>query len=504
MFKPSIYQTALFDEIQTKSTNILVQAVAGSGKTTSMIKCLDFIDTANKSVLMVAFNKDIAAELAQRAGNLATCKTFNSVGHGILSSKLGVKIELSNYKKLDIAKIEIEKYLSEVTNLSEDEQNLFRRDGKSIIAKLVGFAQKFNVHPDDNALSDWEFLIERFGIPITSTTLLHYVAIARNTLKTCFNVAFEKGRIDFDDQIYIPAIMKYESFKYDYIFVDESQDCSPSKIELLSHLIKPSGRIVAVGDRQQCIYSFAGSCSDSMDILKDKFNMAELPLSVSYRCGKRIVQEAQVFTKLIEPFENAQIGSVREVNLKPKELPSVVAGDVVLCRCNAPLVALAWRLFRNGTPIKILGKDIGKSLIKLIENMRAVSVPDLESKLKLHLAEKSEQFKADDKEYLIQGIEDDVYSIISIIRNSGNTTIRDIIKQIEERFDDSNDDSKVVLSSIHRSKGKEFNRVWLLNPKLIPIKYATKDWELEQEDNLMYVAITRAKEELIYLSMWLD
>ena len=57
----------------------------------------------------------------------------------------------------------------------------------------------------------------------------------------------------------------------------------------------------------------------------------------------------------------------------------------------------------------------------------------------------------------------------------------------------------IRLSTIHKVKGLEANRVWFYLPELVPHPNAVSDWELKQEENLKYVAITRAKNELYYV-----
>jgi len=57
----------------------------------------------------------------------------------------------------------------------------------------------------------------------------------------------------------------------------------------------------------------------------------------------------------------------------------------------------------------------------------------------------------------------------------------------------------IILSTIHKAKGLENDRIFFLAPELIPSKYATQPWQYEQEQNLFYVAVTRAKHELIYV-----
>jgi hypothetical protein len=75
----------------------------------------------------------------------------------------------------------------------------------------------------------------------------------------------------------------------------------------------------------------------------------------------------------------------------------------------------------------------------------------------------------------------------------------DVIKKIEKIF--SNEKKQgICLSNIHKSKGLESERVFILHPELMPSKQATLSWQLEQESNLMYVAYTRAKKTLGFIT----
>ena len=63
----------------------------------------------------------------------------------------------------------------------------------------------------------------------------------------------------------------------------------------------------------------------------------------------------------------------------------------------------------------------------------------------------------------------------------------------------SDDIEGIMLSTIHKSKGLENERIFFICPELIPSRFATTEWMFEQEKNLYYVAVTRAKTELIYV-----
>jgi superfamily I DNA/RNA helicase len=128
--------------------------------------------------------------------------------------------------------------------------------------------------------------------------------------------------------------------------------------------------------------------------------------------------------------------------------------------------------------------------------MRMNSLQDLITKLteykfkeiaKLHAAEKNTQ---------AQSLEDKVDTILAL--TDGIDTIVELEDRIETIFSD--DVVGVVFSSVHRAKGLEAEKVFLLHPELMPHKMAKKDWEMEQERNIEYVALTRTLSELIYVS----
>jgi len=70
---------------------------------------------------------------------------------------------------------------------------------------------------------------------------------------------------------------------------------------------------------------------------------------------------------------------------------------------------------------------------------------------------------------------------------------------IDALFSDNRDGSVLTLATVHKSKGLEWDRVFILDPKLMPSKYARQQWQLDQETNIHYVAITRARQELYYI-----
>src|SRR5262249_111803 len=115
-------------------------------------------------------------------------------------------------------------------------------------------------------------------------------ALIDGLLALSIRTAYE-GLIDFNDQIYMPALFGGSFPRFSVTMVDEDQDLSPTNLPLLSKL--RGCRFITVGDPYQSIYQFRGAMQDSMDRGAAEYTMTVLPLSVSFRCPQAIVKNAQ-------------------------------------------------------------------------------------------------------------------------------------------------------------------------------------------------------------------
>lgn len=312
--------------------------------------------------------------------------------------------------------------------------------------------------------------------------------------------------IDFDDMVYLPVFHKVRFWGYKWIFVDEAQDTNPARRALVRALLAPGGRVVAVGDRHQAIYGFTGADADSLDLIRKDFNACELPLTTTYRCPKSVVSFAQQWVSHIEAHESAPDGIVRQIEgvdlLKQNNLTK---GTAILCRNTKPLVRLAFWLIRNRIPCRVEGRDIGVSLVKLATRWsRTKTLDELDHALDEYLDREKTKLLAKKEELKAQAVEDRVDTLRVIIedcQSQGKDSVEAVVEEIEKLF---GDDIKnlLVLSTIHKSKGREWKTVyWLDRAGTLPSKYARQDWQIEQERNLMYVAATRAISELIEIEV---
>jgi superfamily I DNA/RNA helicase len=259
-----------------------------------------------------------------------------------------------------------------------------------------------------------------------------------------------------------------------------------------------SGRICVVGDDRQAIYSFRGAASGGLDMMKSKLNAVEMGLTTTYRCPKKVVALAQVMVPDYKVADSAPEGIVDDAN-EAALIESVQVGDAVLSRTNAPLMPLCLQLLRKGVAARIEGRDLGKALVGLVRKMKGRSVPDFIGKVERWGDKmKSRARKSKNAEEKISGIEDQVLTLVAVAE--GAASVFEIEKRILDIFQDSDKCPKpaVVFSSVHKAKGLEWDRVfileWTFHKKMGRQMQAVQSLE---EQNIRYVAITRAKNHLV-------
>lgn len=466
----SKYQKAIFEEIENGTGHIVIEAVAGSGKTFSVVQAAKLV---HGDVGFVAFNKHIATELAEK---LPECdvRTLHSLGMRAVTLAYGsVQVDTSKIYKLLKPKLERFEW-KEANQMSNAAQ------------KIIGLLKGNLLEPSPKNIRDLMFY---HGIECPREWKFFSELIAQTLMTANFNTK----KISFDDMVCMPVEDDLPCHKYDVLFVDEAQDLNPAQLELILKSIKPDGRIIAVGDRKQSIYGFRGADADSIPKIIERLNAKVLPLSITYRCPTKVVDIAKRIVPDIQAAPEAIEGEVKTIE-EWQLLDEITTGDLALCRYNAPLVAPAFHLIKNGIKAIIKGKDIGKNLIKIIKDLKARDIENLEYKLKQWTL--TEVNKAEKRNQNPQMIIDKTNCIYSFL-DGDIKSIEELIRHIESIFSDGK--GEVTFSSIHKAKGLEADNVFIIQPELMPCRYATQEWEKVQEENIWYVAVTRAKKKLIYV-----
>lgn len=484
-FKPSEYQKKIFDFVEKDRRSGIITAVAGSGKTTTIVESLKLIPR-NKYVLFLAFNKSIAEELKKRVPAHVKAGTFHSVGYGVLR-KAFPKFQLDQKKTWKLIR----------ENLVEADQELYG----SFINKVVGLAKGAGIGyliPDDQA--SWFNLVDHYDVYLDSedADLQKAIELARGILKKSIETLPEV--IDFDDMLYGPLVKNLRFWQNDFVFIDEAQDTNPVQVALLKRMLKPGGRLIAVGDPHQAIYGFRGADSDAMNRISEEFACVQLPLSVSYRCPQSVVEAAQAFVSHIESHPDAPVGVVGQARIEGKLKDFYRSSDSILCRTTAPLIDYVYQLIREQVPCRVMGREIGQGLVALVKKMKAKNIDTLITRLEAYKEREIAQYVSKGQEEKCQVIEDKVESLLTVVRNlpENNRTVAELTRSIEALFTD-NGAGVLTLATVHKSKGLEWDRVFILERDKMPSKWARKSWQYQQEINLIYVAYTRSKKELYFL-----
>lgn len=497
-YEPSQYQKAIFDYIQHEKGNLVVEAAAGSGKTYTLVKALSLIPQ-DKRVLMTAFNKDIVKELTKKVKEFPNVevRTLHGLGMILTTRGLGIggmKPEAYKYTQLiynhwqDLSKTNINK-------LSRNARKSFVENTK----KLVDFGRFYLA----TTRSEMIELMTKYDIPCVADEVdvaLKVMAIGGKNLDS----------IDYTDMIWMPHIydLHLEECEYDFIMVDECQDLNVAERNLVLRCLKKGGRLIAVGDSNQCIYGFSGSDPDSFRAIQSIPNTVSMPLSISYRCPESVVKFAQNLVPSIEAKQGAEEGVI----LDCVSLDDVHDGDMVLCRNNAPLLQVYCKLLEQGKRAYIRGSDVGKNLQNIVigthkdylyTNLKRDGVfirlyEDLFNSRKAIMERYGISQEDAMKHETIQAKLDMIRALE--VLGADLTTTEELTKKIEDIFPKNDKGEGIMLSTVHKAKGLEADNVFIACASLMPSKSALDEWQVQQERNLMYVAYTRAKKVLGFLN----
>lgn len=322
------------------------------------------------------------------------------------------------------------------------------------------------------------------------------------------NPAEMTGKIDFNDQIFLPVANGLNpKWIYDLAIIDEAQDLNPcQQVAVLKHV----KRVLMIGDEKQAIYGFAGADTESMNTMQGRLletgSVEQMDLTVTRRCGKAIVEAVKHIVPDFEAHQGNSLGEV--INLELEEVMNDLARighkDMVLCRVNAPLTALAFTMLKAGRKCHIQGREFADQIKVFIKSSGATSVNQMLEWLDTTEEQQRQRLARRNNPDLIVALEDKCACVR--VFAEGSIELEDVYQNIDKvfatKFDENGNEvgEGTKLTSIHRAKGLESNTVFLLRPDLLPHPMAKKGWAKEQEANLEYVAKTRAINTLVYVN----
>jgi DNA helicase II / ATP-dependent DNA helicase PcrA len=523
-YQPSHYQKAVFDWMKQGTGNAVIVGVAGCGKTTTIVEALKLIPPTDR-VLLLAFNRHIRLALQERVPKHVDVETFNSFGWKIYRENVrGVK--MTGTKELPDKDRQL---LIQLIN-PEQEAERYSRLKRPVLA-LVSLLKAMG----ECSIDRWSELAVEYGVDMTNVKTEDKF---EDVLVDVFRKSMHRvNEATFDDQLYQPIIRAWRLPRYDWVMIDEAQDCSPINIAYVKGLVGNGARAILVGDPDQSIYLFRGAHPDAMGTMADDLAATSLPLSICYRCPDAVLEAARDEVPRIEgPSPNPRGEGICDWIETPDFESQVKAGDLVLCRMTHPLIKRCLIQWGRGKKAFVKGRNLSDEPIALIEkvhsrptalrdqyrriqtdirhykgmmemdpSMANLPVPigpsDIDeflSDLSEHVKEQTARLEKKGLDELADQLSDRHMGITNLAE--GCTHVLQIIIKMEAMFTDSDDENAIWFMTGHRAKGLEKDRVWILRPDLCPSKKAKTPAAQKQERNLMYVMKTRAMQALYFVT----
>ncbi|MEO0733466.1 MAG: ATP-dependent helicase, partial [Bacteroidota bacterium] len=537
-------QEAIFAFVRDGQGHGIIDAVAGAGKTTTIMECARFA-AAPSQVLFCAFNASIAREIGarfrERGMPEVAVKTIHALGYQILrdNGDPSRRLDLKEYKYRTLYRSEevqkaLQPHLHDLIRLhgyhpgakdGEGRQNfavrnlLFRTE-----RRLLDINQKHRSLLNGPTPEAFAELVSHYGIfthPEESSRtfpaeLELYRKMHRLLLKAGTELAARSQIIDFTDMLYLPFVWKLNATKrYDWIFIDECQDLSKAQFAVAAKYGKEGSRVLAVGDPRQSIYGFTGADVESFARVKRMTRATQLQLTTCFRCPTQVIELAkEIRTDIVGAKTNP--GIVANIDLE--EVPKLACpGDLIISRFRAPLLLLVFEFIDAGTKVRVHPDEATEFLneLKVLFKQSEREAPikarygDFGTlRQQVHgrnlwviRQEAAKIPKAAERELYLKTESDYLDKRLDFLEKKYERwqkackTVGQMLKRILD-FVSAKEDA-IRLSTIHRAKGLEEKRVFVLDYDQLPFgRQGQKDWERAQEVNLKYVAITRAQEAL--------
>lgn len=477
-------QLAVFDNVSNDNGHTIVESGPGSGKTTTLVEALFHIPQkylADRRTLATAYNTSIAQILDQRAPIGTVVKTTHGLGFATCRYYWGSVYDIKGPANVD----KDNKALYNATHEMLGKHSSLRRCNAFVeavdMAKTV-LADDYDAIID--VINDYNIDLADIAIDDFADVVLKLMALTREAPLTL------NGRsvISFTDMIWLPHANGWmPPEKYDRILLDEAQDQSPARTELVLNALAYGGRLLGAGDPRQAINAWAGSDIDSLPNLIRELNAKVLPLSISYRLPLSVIELAREINPDIEAAPNAIEGRVSTIEAE-NIYNDLMPGDAFLSRLNYPLIKGCFGLVARGKRANIQGRDLANRLIWRINCWQPSAIEDLRKSIVNWHGEITLRLLDAGRKSTV--IDDEAKSLLEFTRHASN--ISEVHKTILNFFSDEIDNSLIKLSSVHRAKGLEWDNVYMLNNTFHPERGG-------EEENIHYVALTRTKENLTFV-----
>lgn len=540
-FKPSTYQQDILDFfLNNPQSNMLVNALAGSGKSTTA--CM-LSERSKTSDLYIAFNASVVEEFKKKIKNPKTkVMTMHSLAYSIMlynveqeSKDSGEKpkgfssqrskrtVSLDNFKPHKILDEEITKRYGRYIEFAK---RVFLKDNYINLYNLCRLTlTDMSSNKDVSRLIDDHVLFLYYGDEGYFAPDISEITSTLKILDTKSRQQFEtQGVIDFTDMLWITFNkLKYDNWEVPYwalytnIYCDEVQDFSNIQLNFLKFIKRTKGRYVFIGDFHQAIYNFAGANAQAFNQIPKMFAPVKtFDLPICYRCAKSHLSRVnREYGIPILPCDDAPMGFVKTID-KNKISEYAKAGDMVISRKNKWIAEVVLDLARNGTPIFIEDKEMVGAIKRQILSSKCTSVGTLKKFLQkvisnynkklFEIVSKNAREGGHEEEHLEAVAEanskiDNTSFLLEILEgylenHASSDSVSKFSNFIDKLLNTTPSPNCVRLCSIHKAKGLEATNVFVLNEAKINYDFRNSKEQNIQEKNLSYIATTRAKEGL--------
>lgn len=512
--QPSRYQQAISDQLLSGLRRITVQAVPGSGKTTTLEMLCQLITDhglvqRGEVAMLLAFNKVIVNTLKGRLPSTFDIRTLSSLGHLICTkNRQGLKFDPQKYEKLT------REILSGVNHLTPAARRELSDRLDNCLQLHVGHDLGLNITEQD-----WVDFMDEVDAPILGAEGVLY-RLTLKTLRHGLSLLERENVMGFYDQVLAPSHYGWRLPQpVKFLMIDELQDISAAGLYLLQAATDEHTVIIGVGDPDQAINEWAGADANAMANFTRHFGAQVMALPISYRCPKKVLDLARPLASLpLEAAPNAIDGVVEDIS-EDEFFNLVRPGALVICRVNAPLISLFYSLIARSIPAFVRGRDLSRTLVAFARDIatwdgQRVRRENLSDKLDLtdfitNLNEytdllvrnimKEAQTRGQDPGLRIATLADKHQAMLLIYEQSGARTLGELVKAIQQLFQ-GDEERSVILTSAHRSKGTEADDVFVWEPDLMPYPKAKSARARHSEDRVRYVTYTRAKRSLRFVN----
>lgn len=499
-FRPSRYQQAIFEFVRSGTGDGVVRATAGSGKTTTLVEIARQLPD-DLSACFLAYNRHTAGELRDRLPPHVRAETVHALGRKSLLRHFPALKDCDPTPRKTrqliqerIAQLKLEfavgahnwpvavQYLYDLIQFA-----MANLTDTKIEEDVAALAVQYNLSPPED-----------LGLEVQCHREV------RHLLRRRLDVLMEQNVYDYEDMLYLPAALNLPTPQFDFVFVDEAQDLSAVQLKLVLRAMNPGGRRLFVGDERQAIYGFTGADADSLNRIVQRTGATILPLSITYRCPRSHVALAKHLAPEIEAAPRALEGEVYVI--QEAWLPRWVrAGDLIICRYTAPLVQQCLRLVQQRVPAVVRGLDIARQLQTISRQLFARGLEGWEGTLEAYQVAEEIRIReqapspADAQRQLT--LRRDLLLCLRVLTAAGIDRgiqhVEDLNTFLGTFFSDA--ESPIVFSTIHKAKGKEADRVFILFPETMPAVYAKTAEAAQGEACVQFVALTRARKTLVFV-----